>query len=106
MSNDPSQNIAAFEIVPSTLEASDASEISAIRAELVAAEARADALREKVDHQAQLIARIKRELRAAEIAAMHARAHALQAVEAMQRAAEARKMKGRLRRVWAVWRRE
>jgi hypothetical protein len=65
---------------------------------------RADALGEKVDQQAQVIARIEQDLRAAEFAAVQARADALQATEALRRTTEARKARGRLRRAWDGWR--
>jgi hypothetical protein len=68
------------------------------------AEGRADALREKVDQQAEVIARIEQDLRAAEFATVQARAEALQATEALRRTAEARTARDRLRRAWDGWR--
>ena len=65
---------------------------------------RADALREKVDQQAQVIAHIEQDLRAAEFATVQARAEALQATEALRRTTEARKARGHLRRAWDGWR--
>jgi hypothetical protein len=69
------------------------------------AQQRAEVLRDKLDQQAMVIAGIERDLRRAEVAAMQARAEALRAAEALQQAAEeARKARGRLRRVWDGWR--
>jgi hypothetical protein len=67
---------------------------------------RAEALRDRVEQHALVIAGIERDLRRAEVAAMQARAEALRAAEALQQAAEvARKARGRLRRAWDGWRR-
>jgi hypothetical protein len=65
---------------------------------------RVEALRDKLEQHALVIAGIERDLRRAEVAAMQSRAEALRAAEALQLAAEeARKARGRLWRAWEVW---